>query len=142
MSVKSAKAGAGAAESREGGCWCGAVRYRISGALGPVVFCHCSQCVRTHGHAAAFASGPRAGFVLLREDGLRWHRCSSMAERAFCSRCGSRLFWKAEGESDVIEIAVGSLDDTDGLVREGHIYVADKPPYYEIGDGLPQRPQR
>lgn len=129
----------GETETRDGGCWCGTVRYRVTGKLGPVSFCHCSQCVRTHGHAAAYVPGPRAGFELLSRKGLKWHRCSDIAQRAFCSECGSRLFWLADKDDPVIEIAVGSLDCHDGLVSDGHIFVRDKPTYYEIGDDLPQR---
>ena len=37
----------------EGGCECGAVRYRVTGTLRKVVYCHCAQCRRTSGHFVA-----------------------------------------------------------------------------------------
>ena len=128
------------AEAREGGCWCGAVRYRLTEPLTPICYCHCSQCVRTHGHVAAFCSTPRSGFKLLKDGGLKWHQCSDIARRAFCSECGSRLFWLGDEDTGTIEIAVGSLDHHRGLEGGRHIFVADKPPYYEILDRLSQRP--
>ena len=131
-----------AKEDRQGGCWCGAVRYRVAGPLGPVTFCHCSQCVRTHGHVAAFLPVPREGFELLADASLQWHRCSDIARRAFCGECGSRLFWQADDDTEIIEIVAGSLDRHDGLQVGEHTFVSDKPSYYEIGDSLPQRAQR
>jgi hypothetical protein len=35
----------------KGSCLCGAVEYEISGALGPIVFCHCSRCRKANGAA-------------------------------------------------------------------------------------------
>ena len=130
------------AETREGGCWCGAVRYRVNEPIAPVRYCHCFQCVRTHGHFVAYISVPRSGFQLRKDGGLKWHRCSDTARRAFCSACGSRLFWLADGEPDTIELTVGSLDHHDGLESDSHIFVADKLPYYEIADGLPRKAKR
>ncbi len=40
------------AEPLAGGCLCGAVRFTISGPLRGIVLCHCSQCLKIHGHIA------------------------------------------------------------------------------------------
>jgi hypothetical protein len=121
-----------------GGCLCGAVRYRVHGALRDVVACHCSQCRRTSGHHAAMTSVPEDRLELLTSDGLIWYRSSSTAERGFCSRCGSNLFWRPTGEQRVA-ITAGSLDEPTGLELTEHIFVADKSDYYEIKDGKPQK---
>ena len=54
------------AKAQEGGCLCGAVRYRVDGPLRPVTVCHCGQCRRTHGHAAAYTAAPKAALTLHR----------------------------------------------------------------------------
>jgi hypothetical protein len=36
---------------KSGRCLCGTVRYEVTGAIGPIVFCHCSQCRRAQGSA-------------------------------------------------------------------------------------------
>jgi hypothetical protein len=69
----------------------------------------------------------------------RWYASSAEARRGFCGTCGSVLFWKAQGE-DMISFALGALETPTGLALETHIFVADKGDYYEIADGLPQRP--
>jgi hypothetical protein len=123
-----------------GGCLCGAVRYRLHGALRPVVYCHCGQCRRTHGHFAAYTSVPSDRMELVEARGLAWFRSSAEAERGLCRECGASLFWRRVGGEEC-GIAAGSLDDGAGLAASAHIFVADKGAYYEITDGLPQYAQ-
>jgi len=121
-----------------GGCLCGAVRYRTTGRLRPVVACHCSQCRRTSGHYAAMTSVSASELELTREEGLAWYRSSPSAERGFCSRCGSNLFWRPTAR-DEISITAGTLDVPTHLEIAEHIFVADQSDYYEISDGKPQK---
>ena len=125
-------------QPRSGGCLCGAVRYRLNGAPRPIVYCHCGQCRRTHGHFAAYTSVPTEALELVEQRGLAWFRSSPEAERGFCRECGASLFWRRIGDCGV---AAGSLDDAVGLEAAAHIFVADKGAYYEIADGLPQHAQ-
>jgi hypothetical protein len=121
-----------------GGCLCGGVRYRISGALRGVIACHCSQCRRTSGHYAAMTSAPSANIAMTSSGSLVWYRSSDSAERGFCGRCGGNLFWKQAG-LDTISITAGTLDTPTDLSVEEHIFVADKSDYYTIDDGAPQK---
>jgi|SRR5579863_2569189 len=124
-------------DSHTGGCLCGAVRYAVAGPLRPVVFCHCTQCRRSTGHFMAATAAWQRDFRLLAASELRWYASSDSARRAFCGRCGSTLFWQANGR-DYLSIAAGTLDGATGLESACHIHVADKGDYYSIGDGLPQ----
>ncbi|MEL6203869.1 MAG: GFA family protein [Pseudomonadota bacterium] len=123
-------------EERTGGCLCGAIRYRVTGPMRPVVACHCSQCRRTSGHHVAATSAPRASVEITGEP--RWYQSSPTARRGFCPVCGSQLFWDGPGVN--LSIFAGTLDDAEGLTLAGHIFCADKGAYYEIADGTPQRP--
>jgi hypothetical protein len=120
-----------------GGCLCGAVRYRISGALRGIIACHCSQCRRTSGHYAAMTSAPSANIELTKSERLVWYKSSDSAERAFCAACGANLFWKQAG-SGTVSITAGTLDTPTNLAIERHIFVADKSDYYELADDLPK----
>lgn len=123
----------------EGGCLCGAVRYRLEGRLRPVIACHCGQCRRASGHHGAATAVEREGFTLLSgEEAITWYESSPGVRRGFCSACGSNLFWESEAETQIC-IMAGTLDQPTGLTLEGHIFVGDKADYYEIGDGLPQK---
>ena len=119
-----------------GSCLCGAVRYAVDGALRDVSYCHCSQCRRTSGHFVAASACDKADLRLLNDAGLRWYRSSPLAERGFCARCGSSLFWRPDNEAH-ISIMAGTLDVPTGLAAYEHIYVKDASDYYTIDDGLP-----
>ncbi|MEM9436663.1 MAG: GFA family protein [Pseudomonadota bacterium] len=119
---------------REGGCLCGAVRYRVSGPLRPVVACHCLQCRKTSGHHVAATAAPKAAIEITGE--VQWFVSSDTARRGFCPVCGSNLFWDSAGET--MSIFAGTLEGETGLSLAGHIFWADKGDYYEIADGVSQ----
>lgn len=123
-----------------GKCLCEGVRYEISGALGPLGYCHCSQCRRASGSAfGANADAAKnefrftSGAELIRE-----FESSPDTFRAFCSRCGSPIYKRSNAKPDVIRIRLGSLDEDPGLRARVHVFVGDKAPWYEITDALPQ----
>ena len=118
---------------------CAGVRYRITEALRPVIYCHCDQCRRTSGHFVAATPVRREAFELLVDRSLEWFRSSDDAHRGFCRDCGSSLFWRPV-DDDRVSVMAGTLDDTEGLTAEKHIFVADKACYYSLTDGLPQSP--
>lgn len=122
---------------RQGGCLCGAVRYRLEGPLRPIVACHCGQCRKTHGHVAAYTALPAEKLTLLQDEGLRWYGSSDQAERGFCGRCGASLFWRRVN-GPLVSVAAGTLDDTSGLELARHIFVGDKAGYYRLEDDLPK----
>jgi len=124
----------------KGGCLCGAVRFKTNGTLRPVINCHCGQCLHTHGHYAAYTSVDKKNFQLVNDTGLKWFRSSNEARRGFCQECGASIFFERLGGSN-ISIAAGMLDPSKGLKTAEHIFVADKPDYYEIEDDLPKHPQ-
>ncbi|QCO16559.1 GFA family protein (plasmid) [Azospirillum brasilense] len=124
-----------------GGCLCGAVRYTVTERPMGVVNCHCGQCRRFHGHFGAYITIPRETVAVSDADCvLSWYRSSAKARRGFCARCGSSLFWSGD-ESDLFDVAAGSLDQPTGLATLRHIHVADKADYYMIDDGLERFPQ-
>jgi hypothetical protein len=125
--------------SATGGCLCGGVRYQVHGDLRGVWACHCSQCRRSTGHIVAATQVSSEDLVLTEQATLTWYRSSEEAERGFCVKCGSNLFWRmvAEGRPRT-SIMAGTLDAPTGLKLVMHIFVADKSDYYEIGDDAVQ----
>ena len=126
------------ANNATGSCLCGAVKYQVIGALRPVVACHCRQCQKTSGHHVAATSAKREDFELLEQRGLKWFASSTGIRRGFCQQCGGNLFWD-NAKLTTISIFAGTLNQPSGLRLVEHIYVDEKPDYYEITDGLPQR---
>ena len=122
---------------RSGKCLCGRVRFRVTGPLRGVVYCHCTQCRRQVGHCYAATCADDADLSVEGADAIRWYAASPEAKRAFCTVCGSALFWKQEGSAET-SIMAGLFDQPTGLAGESHIFTADKGDYYAIADELPQ----
>ena len=92
-----------------GGCQCGAVRYQLLTPPEHACICHCRMCQRASGQ-------PFMAFVSIAPENLRWTRgrpssfvSSNIAERNFCSACGTPLTWH-RAESGIIAVTIGSLD--------------------------------
>jgi len=124
------------ASQKSGGCHCGAVRFSLNGPARGVVNCHCGQCVTTHGHYAPYSNCRKSDLKITGEGNISWYKASPEARRGFCRNCGSQLFWDIES-SEGTSIAAGAFDQPSELQTIGNIFVADKPDYYEITDGLP-----
>lgn len=124
-------------EERTGHCLCGGVSFAVEGKVRPVVYCHCSQCRRQTGLHYAATEVPRDRLTVAGENLVSWYRASAAAERGFCSRCGSALFWRQDGNLN-ISILAGAFDTPSGLVGGYHIYCADRGDFYAITDDLPQ----
>ena len=121
-----------------GGCLCGGVRYRVSGPLRSIVYCHCSQCRRTSGHFVAATAVAKDALEVVADSSLEWFASSEFASRGFCRLCGSSLFWLPKAE-DQVSIMAGTLDESAGLKAVEHIYTGDKGGYYKLSDDLPTR---
>jgi hypothetical protein len=120
----------------KGSCNCGGVTWEVQGEMRPIVACHCSQCRKQSGlYFAATAADDKN--LTIKSDALKWYKASPEARRGFCGTCGSSLFWKHDDE-DFTSILAGSIDGVSGLEIAKHIYVGDKPDWYDITDGKPQ----
>jgi hypothetical protein len=101
-------------KSYEGGCHCGAVRYRVTLALEQAITCNCSICAKT-GTALAFA--PASRFTLERgEDVLTDYQFGKKRlHHLFCSRCGVRSFARGTGRdgAPIVALNVRCLDGVD-----------------------------
>jgi len=124
-------------QEHSGRCQCGAVSYRVSGNMRDVVYCHCGQCRRIHGHAPGYSAARKAEMATEGEESIVWYRASDQAQRGFCGSCGSSLFWKPDGR-ETVSISAGSIHAPTGLKSVRHIYAGDKGDYYQIADGVPQ----
>ncbi|MBC2773217.1 GFA family protein [Rhizobium sp. AQ_MP] len=124
-------------EEKTGRCLCGAVTITVRGKLGPVSFCHCSQCRRQTGLYYATTDAAVDDVVIDGRESIGTFRASPEAERAFCRDCGSPLYWKQD-DGERISIMAGLFPNPTGLRAAYHIFCADKGDFYAINDGLPQ----
>ncbi len=125
-------------DALEGGCACGAIRYRIAGVPTDAGFCHCRLCQRTTGAVLlASASVPAGAFVYLR--GVpREYPSSAWGMRRFCTECGTQLEFRRHDAPDTVEVNYATLDDPSRVRPAWHIWYASRFPGLEIADDLPK----
>lgn len=125
----------------EGGCLCGALRYRLE--PGPVnsAYCHCRMCQRASGAPAlpwftvavdrfAYTAGVPAVY-----------RSSSFAVREFCRRCGSPIVFRIDGET-CLDVTNISLDEPNLVPPTYHIWCMSKVAWFETTDDYPRYADR
>ena len=123
---------------RTGGCLCGAVRYRVTGPMRPVVQCHCVQCLRWAGHTVAASLCLEDDLSVNDPDGvLSWFESSPGVHRGFCGRCGSNLFWRRD-HGGTVSVMAGTIDRPTGLTTALHIFTRQAGDYYAVADDVPQ----
>lgn len=124
----------------EGGCFCGAVRYRVEGAPIDAGFCHCRMCQRASG-------APVLAWGHWRDEAFRWLEgepavlhSSARGERSFCGRCGTHMLFRDPTDPGLIDINVATLDDPASVPPEYHIWTASRIPWFDTIDTLPRYP--
>lgn len=98
-----------------GGCQCGAIRFAVKTAPVKISICHCRMCQKASGAPfASFADIDREDFAWTKGRPAAF-RSSSIAERDFCSACGTPLsFRRIDGPR--IEIMTGTFDRPDRVI--------------------------
>lgn len=124
-------------ETVTGSCFCKTVKYEVKGPLRDVVNCHCNQCTKLNGNYGPHSKAHKVNITVTNKEKVTWFKISNNARRGFCSKCGSGLFWE-QYQQDAIGIIAGSLDQPTRLKTIAHIFVKEKPDFYEIADDIQQ----
>lgn len=124
--------------AHEGGCLCGATRFKARGEPLNVRVCHCRLCQLAYGqpfNARAFFEADRVSI----EGPVESYPSSDNIERLFCGRCGARFASRRKNGTG-IGLALTLFDERDSFEPECHIWVAEKVGWLKLDDGLPQYP--
>jgi len=134
--LSASRATATRARAFEGGCFCGALRYRATGPATHLCHCHCADCRRSSGAAfVSWASFPLSGFAFTQ--GTPGEYRSAGCLRTFCRGCGTSVgFWE-EGLPE-IDVTIATLDRPALLVPVEHIWTEDQLPWVQLADDLPR----
>lgn len=125
-------------QTLEGGCLCGAIRYRVAGQPLDVNYCHCGQCRRHSGApVAAFATYPLARVQWLGRE-PRLFESSAIGRRGFCPECGTSLTWVGVATPNEVDIGVGTFDDASSFRPKDHIWTDSAIAWLQIDDHLPR----
>ena len=118
-------------------CLCGGIQLRTYGYHRDVENCHCIQCMKTHGHHAAYTNVQEQNVQFSKKNTLKWFRSSKSAKRGFCRKCGASLFFKSIGSNN-ISIAAGMFNGPTKLKTKMNIFVKGKLDYYKLDNHLPK----
>jgi len=118
-----------------GGCLCGAVRYTLKSPPKSLGACHCSMCRKFSGGIELGLDVPADAITFQSEETLRVYVSSEWAERGFCTKCGSSLFWRLTAPGPMqglFSLSAGSLDDLGDLELDQEVYIDMKPAGYAL----------
>jgi hypothetical protein len=128
-------------DSLEGGCACGAVRYRLESAPMFVHCCHCRDCQRQTGSAfvlnalieadrVALLAGEPEPVGVPTDSGQPHiiHRCPS---------CRTAVWSQYGGRTALCFVRIGTLDEPASLPPDVHIYTRSKLPWVTLPAGVP-----
>jgi len=128
-------------ESIEGGCFCGAIRYRAEVRPTNTMVCHCESCRRV-------AAAPAVPWLTFPTSSLRFTRgkpkefsSSEPVRRGFCEACGTMLTYAHRKSPDQIDVTTCSLDDPNAFPPTHHSWLVDDLKWVKFGDGLPAYPE-
>ena len=125
--------------TREGGCLCGAVRFKAEGEPINVRICHCRNCQKAMG-SPFFARAQFEPRALTVEGETGRYPSSDRLDRVFCKSCGTRLFaWRRNGTA--VGVALATFDNRNAFAPTEHIWVSEKIDWVRFDDGLPQYQQ-
>jgi hypothetical protein len=113
----------------EGGCSCGAVRYRLKASPLSVYNCHCKDCQRYSGAAWSMS-------MIVKDDAVeqvsgetqRYDRTAdsgNVIAMHFCANCHTWL-WNVPPAGGIKVMRAGSLDNMDWAVPVGNIWTDSK----------------
>jgi hypothetical protein len=122
-----------------GGCQCGAVRYEISAPPLTLYRCHCSECQAQSSSAFGMSMlVERAAFSVDWSLLSAWKRATDSGSTMtchFCPTCGTRLFHVGDGDSEIVSLKAGSLDDRSWLKPVGDIWTDSAQPWFVPPEG-------
>jgi hypothetical protein len=114
---------------REGGCACGAVRYRLTSEPLFVHCCHCPNCQRQTGSAFVInllIESDRVDLLGREPEPVDAPRDDGVAQRIYrCPTCQVAIF-SEYGRRDVWFVRGGTLDEPASVTPDVHIYTRSK----------------
>ena len=125
----------------EGGCLCGAIRYRALGTAYGITHCHCRTCRRASGAPFVTWAGFDTDKFTFIEGRPVSHASSPNVLRTFCGTCGTPLTYQRTDLPGSIDVTVGSMDDPEALKPEDHTWTDSRLSWISLNDHLPEYPR-
>lgn len=116
----------------KGACLCGAVKVNVAAVKKNVGACHCGMC-RKWGGSALMAVDCGTDVSFEGQDDISVYDSSMWAERGFCKKCGTHLFYRLKATQQTM-IPVGFFEDQQDWAFDHQIFIDKKPAFYEFSN--------
>ena len=116
--------------ARRGHCLCGAVTIAARRAANRVGACHCSMC-RRWGGGPFLEIDCGTDVTIEGDEHITVFESSDWAERGFCAKCGTHLFYRIK-RTGLHIVPVGVFEDDTGLTFNHQVFVDERPHYYRF----------
>jgi hypothetical protein len=130
---------------QEGGCLCGAVRYRVSNVPMRTIICHCTFCQRRTGSAFGFMLYFKQGAVTMTGALSSYEHRSDESDRLlrieFCPNCGTTVSMTADVFSGLRGIAGGTFDDRSWIKVDRHVWTRSAHPWVTLPTNVEEFPK-
>lgn len=117
-------------EKITGGCFCGAVKYTLNGAMMWPGVCHCAVCRKMSGaDGGAWFGARRRDLEVSGEMMFVEYTADSgnRVRRGRCAKCAAPVYNMNSMSENVVIVAAGSLDSPDAFVPRMRLYVSSAP---------------
>lgn len=125
----------------EGGCHCGAIRFKTKSDPKWIGACYCVDCRKISGTPYTVFVGYDKDTVELLRGNPKEYKSSKHVIRTFCETCSAPFsyVYVDTNEDSIIFIPAGMFDDPASLEPHEHIWVSQRLSWVHINDDLPQR---
>lgn len=120
----------------QGKCLCGSVRLDVPDVT-EVGVCHCAMC-RRWGGGPLFAVDFDGPITVDGQEHVTVFDSSDWAERAFCNRCGTHLYYGLKGQAHYA-VPAGLFQEAEDLALSSQIFIDQKPDFYDLANDTPKQ---
>ena len=121
-----------AISEQRGACLCGAVHVTAKPKSNSIGACHCSIC-RKWGGSPLLAVECESKVDFEGKEHISTFDSSDWAERGFCQKCGTHLFYRLKEEGHYA-IPVGLFDGDGEWKLSEQIFIDQKPSFYSFSE--------
>ena len=125
----------------EGGCLCGAIRYRVTAEPLARTICHCRSCRLASGApTVAWSVFRPEDFAFVRGEPLRFSSSPSVI-RSFCGRCGTPLTYQHTERPAAIDVTTATFDHPVLFPPAKEIWIEHRIEWEPVNEAIPQFPR-
>lgn len=115
----------------KGNCLCGNVTIEVED-INTFEACHCTMC-RRWGSGPLMAVHCSTEVNISGKESMTVYASSAWAERAFCHKCGTNLYYHQLGSKTFV-LSLGLFQDHANFDFTSQIFIDKKPDYYEFAN--------